>query len=87
MVLTFALVGLGVWFTVRMLREELQAPDWFVMALVIGFSAAGLWWAGENPLWCFVVAGFAHFWYRLDEIVVYIRDWIKLTPLRDRNRR
>lgn len=87
MVGTFALVGLGVWYVIRLLKEDVTAPDWFFLVLAVVFSALGLWWAGYNPLWAPVVAGFSHGWHRVDQLVVYIRDWVKLAPLRDRNRR
>jgi hypothetical protein len=87
MVGIFALVGLGVWYVVNLLKEEITAPPWFFLVLTIGLSALGLWWAGENPLWAPAVAGFALGWQRLDEIVVFIRDWIKLAPLRGQPRR
>lgn len=87
MVLTFVLVGLGVFVVVRPLQELITAPSWFFMALAIGLGCLGCWWAGESALWGPVAAGFAHFWMRTEEVLVYIRDWVKLTPLRDRNRR
>jgi hypothetical protein len=87
MVLTLVLVGLGVFIVLRPLKEVVTAPSVFWMVIAIAFSALGCWWADENPLWCFAAAGFAHFWYRLDQIVEYLRDWVKLAPLRNQPRR
>jgi len=81
------LVGLGVFTVIRPLREVITAPDWFWMVVPIGFGCLGCWWAGENPLWGASAAGFALLWYRMDVILQFLRDWIKIAPLRNQPRR
>jgi len=81
MVGTFVLIGLGVWVVVRILKEEVTAPDWFFMALAVGFSALGLWWTDWSPLWCPVVAGFAHGWHRVDGLFQSLVDRVRIGNL------
>jgi len=81
MVLTFVLVGLGVFTVVRPIRDFVTAPKAFFELVAIGFGCLGCWWAGESPLWGPVAAGFAHFWWRLEQVVSHIRDWAKVASV------
>jgi hypothetical protein len=81
MVLTFVLVGLGVFVVIRPVHDLIMAPDWFFMVLAIGLGCLGCWWAGESAAWGPAAAGFAHIWYRLDQVLGHIRDWIKVASV------
>lgn len=87
MVLTFALLGLGVFVVMRPVTEATDAYSWFYEIVAIGFSAAGLALAGESAWWAPTVAGFAHGWYLLEQIITFLRDWVKLAPLRQQRPR
>jgi len=87
MVLTFVLVGLGVFAVIRPFQDVITAPPWFFMVMAIAFGCLGCWWAGESVLWGPVAAGFAHFWWRLEQVVAFIRDWVKVAAVTRVSRR
>jgi hypothetical protein len=85
--MVFVLVGLGVFMVVRLLTEAIEAPSWFFVALSIALAAAGLALTSESPWWAPAVAGIAFGFYRADQVVQALRDWVRVRVLRGPTRR
>jgi hypothetical protein len=85
--MVFVLVGLGVFMVVRVATEGITAPAWFYMALSIALACGGLALTSESPWWGPAVAGIAFGFYRGDQVIVALRDWIRVRVLRGPSRR
>jgi len=85
--MVFVLVGLGVFVVMRAITEGLTAPAWFLILVSVGLASAGLAFTSESPWWGPAVAGIAFGFYRLDQVLTAIRDWIRVQVLRGPPRR
>lgn len=85
--MVFLLVGLGVFVVVRLFTEAIDAPPAFIIALSIALAAAGLALTSEHVWWAPAVAGIAFGFYRADQLVQALRDWVRVHVLRGPTRR
>jgi hypothetical protein len=85
--MVFVLVGLGVFMVVRFITEAIEAPSWFVVALSIVLATAGMALTSESAWWGPATAGIAFGFYRADQLVQALRDWIRVQVLRGPSRR
>ena len=85
--MVFVLVGLGVFVVVRLVTEAIEASSPIIIALSIALAAAGLALTSEHVWWAPAVAGIAFGFYRADQLVQALRDWVRVHVLRGPTRR
>lgn len=85
--MVFVLVGLGVFMVVRLTSEVVEVPPGVLIALSIIWAAAGLALTSEHLWWAPAVAGIAFGFYRVDQLVQALRDWVRVQVLRGPTRR